>query len=173
MKCLKNFLLFTAILAVLGFLTDCDRQVRFNDTLVALDDEIVHQIELLFGKGLTFKLDQTPAERLETLKKLIPEFIKKAERISSDGSEEAENFRSAFLDLFDYYQSSTDGVLQQIVELMSRPRGDETSENQKMIDELIREFYDGTGEFYDTIEETQKVYAKKIGARIMERRKVY
>ena len=56
---------------------------------------------------------------------------------------------------------------------MSRPVGDETPENQKMIDELIREFYEGTGEFYDTVEEAQKVYANKIGVKIMEHHRTY
>lgn len=173
MRHLTFFLFVTAICLALVFSTGCDKQKMFNDTLVEEDDEIAHQLELLFGKQQTFKLDQTPMQRLETLKKKVAKAIETAEDLDSDGSDEAEDLRDAFLDLFDYYDSSTDGILMQIVELMSPPFGDETSDSHRTIKELSSEFYQGAGNLYDVVEEAQKVYAKKIGAELVKHRRPY
>lgn len=166
MRNVNIFLRFIVILLVIGFLTQCDKPKMFNDTMVFENDQIQHRMELLFGKQTT-KLDKTAVRYLEDLKGQIAESIEKVDGLESDGSDEAEDLRDAFLDLFEFYESAADGVLRQVAEHYDQKRGDRFY-SESDIDAMLRGFEQREKELYDEINRAQKAYAKKQDAELVE-----
>lgn len=167
MRSVNIFLYLIVVLLVIGFLTNCDKTKKFNGTMVDECQHIRQRLEHIFRRQLPdyYHLDKTTVQDLEDLKEEIVESIDKVDALESDGSDEAEALRDAFLDLFEYYESSADGVLRQVAQHYDQ-KPEDRFYSEKEIHTMLRRFYQKEREFHHEIGRAQKAYGKKLGRQL-------